>query len=184
MIVGITGYKGSGKDTAASVFVGAGWAHVKFADGLKEMLRALLALQGVDEWLIERMIDGDLKEVPSAYLSGRTPRYAMQTLGTEWGRDFIGSEFWTGVTEKAVMAALDAGAPGVVISDMRFPNECNWINQNGRSVRVVREGKTSDDPHPSEAMVAALPVHHEVFNNGKDLVEFKSRVKELFQAGE
>ena len=47
------------------------------------MLRKLLACQGADAEMIRRMIDGDLKEAPTPLLEGRTPRHAMQTLGTD-----------------------------------------------------------------------------------------------------
>lgn len=30
-----------------------------------------------------------IRDSPSARLSGRSPRYAMQTLGTDWGRRMI-----------------------------------------------------------------------------------------------
>ena len=56
------------------------------------MLRKLLACPGADAGMIRRMIDGDLKEAPTPLFEGRTPRHAMQTLGTEWGRDRIGRD--------------------------------------------------------------------------------------------
>ena len=95
-VIGITGHKGSGKDTAAEAVAAQGFTHVKLADALKAMLRKLLACQGADAEMIRRMIDGDLKEAPTPLLEGRTPRQAMQTLGTEWGRDRIGRDLCDG----------------------------------------------------------------------------------------
>jgi hypothetical protein len=45
-----------------------------------------LHAQGVPSDTIERMVDGDLKEVATPHLGGATPRRAMQTLGRGWGR--------------------------------------------------------------------------------------------------
>ena len=67
-VIGITGHKGSGKDTAAEGLAAQGFTHVKLADALKAMLRKLLACQGADAEMIRRMIDGDLKEVPTPLL--------------------------------------------------------------------------------------------------------------------
>ena len=86
-LLGIHGKAGSGKSTAAQVLIDGGFKRVKFADPLKNMLRAI--------GLTDQHIEGDLKEVPCDMLLGQTPRHAMQTLGTEWGRGCIGGEFWT-----------------------------------------------------------------------------------------
>jgi hypothetical protein len=78
-LIALTGYAGSGKSTLADILACEhGFTVVKFAGPLKAMLRAL----GLDE----REIEGDLKEQPCQLLAGHTPRRAMQTLGTEWGR--------------------------------------------------------------------------------------------------
>ncbi len=42
----------------------------------------------------EDKIEGSLKAKPCSLLAGKTPRHAMQTLGTEWGRNCIGDGFW------------------------------------------------------------------------------------------
>ena len=91
-----------------------GFVRVRFADPLKAMMRQL----GPGE----REIDGDLKEVPSAILGGQTPRYAMQHLGTEWGRNLIHPDLW-------VMAWKERAkqCERVVADDCRFPNEVQNI---------------------------------------------------------
>ena len=44
MILGLTGLKGSGKDTAAKYLVEKhGWVNVKFADTLENMIRLMLS---------------------------------------------------------------------------------------------------------------------------------------------
>jgi hypothetical protein len=157
-LIGLIGKKGSGKDTAAEGLEAYGFQNVKFAGALKAMLRTLLAYQGADEDTIGRMIDGDLKEVPTEYLNGKTPRFAMQTLGTEWGRTLIGPDFWLDTAMKK------AATGDTVITDCRFPNEVDAVkNQGGTVIRIVAEGQTVFDEtavgvdHASETLMEQLP---------------------------
>jgi hypothetical protein len=64
--------------------------NIKFAEPLKAMLDTYLSYARASmRTHIERMIDGDLKEWRPAVFGGRSARYAMQTLGTEWGRQMM-----------------------------------------------------------------------------------------------
>ena len=75
-LVGVIGYRQVGKSTAHTHLVTArGYTHRPFAGPLKNMLRVL--------GLSETHLDGSMKEENSDLLCGRSPRYAMQTLGTE-----------------------------------------------------------------------------------------------------
>jgi hypothetical protein len=57
-------------------------------------------------------------------------------------------------------------ADKIVISDVRFPNEAEWIRQHGGYVvRVAREVKPVA-AHESEAHTAGLQVDDEVDNRG------------------
>lgn len=156
MIVGLVGSKGCGKSTVANLMVqNNGFQVVKFAGALKDMLRAL--------GLSEEEIEGDLKETPSDLLCGKTPRHAMQTLGTEWGRDMIGPNFWV-----QAWAARAQQHRLVVCDDCRFENEAATIaGNNGRLIRIIRPSADGHgDTHASEALANELPVHAEVINDG------------------
>lgn len=173
-LVAFTGLKGSGKDTAASVFVERGYEHVKFADSLKEMLRTLLRYRGAPEAEIERMIEGDLKEEPSPYLSGRSARYAMQTLGTEWGRELMSETFWIDAAEDRLR-----GRDRVVVSDVRFGNEADLIRTRGGSLYRIQRGAETPaiaDVHPSETEILTMPVDGVLFNTAATPAEFRERV--------
>ena len=142
-LIAFTGYAGCGKSTAAKHLVDAhGYTLVKFAGPLKAMMRAL--------GLGDREIEGDLKEIPCKLLDGRTPRYAMQTLGTEWGRDLIGPHFWVNVATDIICAVLDQGGK-VVIDDLRFDNEAIATRVlGGRIVKVARPGVGAVNSHSSD----------------------------------
>ena len=71
IIVGLSGLAGAGKSTAARHLVERhGFVRRPFAALLKGMLRYLLHAQGVPAGDVERMVDGDLKEVPTRHLGG------------------------------------------------------------------------------------------------------------------
>ncbi|MBB6308884.1 deoxynucleotide monophosphate kinase [Xanthobacter tagetidis] len=134
IVIGFAGRAGAGKTTAALHLVEHhDFERVRFAGPLKAMMRAL--------GCTEEEVDGALKETPCALLGGRTPRQAMQWLGTEWGRDMIAPDLWTRAWEHAV-----AGKPRVVADDVRFPNEVAAIRRlGGRVIRIVAAG---DEPCP------------------------------------
>lgn len=163
-LIGLLGRKGSGKDTAALTLLAQGYQNVKFAGALKDMLRCLLAYQGVDAETVERMVEGGLKEVPTPYLAGQEPRWAMQTLGTEWGRKLIATDLWVGT------AIRRAGDHKTVITDVRFPNEMDAVVQAGGVCFGISADwiKPTTGEHESEALIddliAALPATQKIIN--------------------
>jgi len=152
-LIAFTGPAGSGKSTAASALVEAGWVRVKFADPLKNMLRAFYASCGLEHNpYIEARIEGDMKEEPDPFLRGRTPRHAMQTLGTEWGRCQIAQDLWVAAWEQKVMSLFARGLD-VVVDDCRFANEAEAVRRLGGKI-VMLEGRSAGigTGHSSEAM--------------------------------
>ena len=100
--------------------------------------------------LTEDHIEGKLKELPCDLLCGKTPRFAMQTLGTEWGRDIIGGDLWGAMWQHKAQAMMDSGQL-VVTDDVRFFNEGQRIKSMGG---IVISLSTQDEPpdatHSSE----------------------------------
>lgn len=166
LLIAFTGLAESGKSTAALHLVNAqGFTRTRFAGPLKAMMAAL--------GLSTAEIEGHLKERPCALLGGRTPRYAMQTIGTEWGRMTIDDDLWV----NAWRAALPA-AGGVVVDDCRFDNEAAAVKAaGGFLVKVVRPGAgTGAAGHSSEGQ--ELPHDAEITNDGS-LVGFLEKVDVL-----
>jgi hypothetical protein len=90
--------------------------------------------------LTDREIDGDHKELPCELLGGKTPRHAMQTIGTEWGRDLIDGDLWINAWKRSI-EKLPPNVP-IVCDDVRFANEAEAIHaMGGVVIRVVRLGQ-------------------------------------------
>jgi hypothetical protein len=179
--IGFCGPAGAGKSTAAEHLM-RHWRfqRVRFAGPLKAMMLAL----GLDP----AQVDGERKEEPSALLCGRTPRQAMQWLGTEWGRHLIGEGFWIAAWQAAVervppdLTAVSQAIRGlrlIVADDVRFANEAKAIRgRGGIVVRIERPGagSTSGHAHASERMDF---VPDRIIRNTGDVTAFCNAIDDL-----
>jgi hypothetical protein len=151
IIIGITGRARAGKDTGADYLVNNyGFVKISFAAPIK---RALKAMTGIDD----DFIYGDRKEEHLDVLCGNSPRRLLQTLGTEWGRDVVGKDFWIKLAMAEAKRQMAAGN-NVVISDVRFNNEATAIFGLGGAIwEVIRESADDVEAHSSEKGVWAVP---------------------------
>lgn len=168
-IIAFTGKLKSGKSEAARTLYSRGFTVVKFAGALKQMMTVL--------GLTDAEIEGVMKELPCKVLCGKSPRYAMQTIGTDWGRDMIGPDLWVNVWKHKVESYN--GIIPVVNDDCRFPNEAEAIRSlGGIVVRIERAGLDSiiKSSHPSEDMdfKADMTIH-----NDGTLEEFRQKISLL-----
>lgn len=140
-IVGIIGFAHVGKSQVAQTLIDEyNFTLIKFADGLKNMLRAI--------GLTEEEIEGQLKEKPCEKLGGQTPRHAMITLGTDWGRKLIHEDLWVLAWRKY---ALESTTERIVVDDCRFLNEAGMIRRLGGVIwHVERPGYGPVKHHQSE----------------------------------
>lgn len=166
-LIGLAGLAGCGKSTAAKWLVGHyGFERYRMAGPLKAMAREFC--------LTAQQIDGDQKETPIPWLNGVTPRYIMQTLGTEFGRDLIHPDVWVRIAERKIRPYLESPKddwlfPGkdIVIDDIRFENEVDMVRRLGGKVyRIVGRPPSlfTVAQHISEAQ--AFPVDGTIENNG------------------
>jgi len=164
-VIALSGAAGSGKSTVSDFLaVRFGYTKTKFAKPLKDMCRAL----GLDECHIE----GDLKETPQDWLGGKTPRHAMQTLGTDWGRNCMGEDFWVDMWSHSIRGRC------VIVDDCRFANEAARVRKmGGRVIRIVGRGGIAGG-HASE--VADFIADAVVENTGT-IAELQARVLEVIE---
>jgi hypothetical protein len=93
------------------------------------------------------MLEGDteesrfFREAPDEFWSNKlgrefSPREALQKVGTECGRDIFHKDFWVLNLEHRINKSKN-----YVITDVRFPNEIEWIQSQGGVVIEVQRGK-------------------------------------------
>ncbi|MCC9603527.1 hypothetical protein LOC67_23505 [Stieleria sp. JC731] len=151
--IGLSGPAGSGKSTIGEALRetlsmhshGGSW-RIAFADPMKAMLYAI----GVQEDVLYGT-QGQ-KEQPREELSGRSVRHALQTLGTEWGRQVMHPDFWINSWKHSVKSC-----PIVICDDVRFDNELACIEENGFVVGLQNRGGIRGN-HVSEVGVDATYV--------------------------
>jgi hypothetical protein len=146
MIIGLCGFIGSGKDTAAKYLVNKGFQQESFAGTLKDTVSAIFGwdrelLEGktpearlwreqVDPWWADRLAMPTL-----------TPRWVLQYIGTDVFRNHFHGDIWIASLEKKL---VDNKHNDIVISDCRFPNEVKVIQDLGGKVAWVKRGELPD----------------------------------------
>ena len=175
-LVGLCGAAGSGKSTAGDILVDRhGFTSWAFAEPLRDMLAAMFEPAGIDHrWFTEP----GLKEQPIPEL-GFTGRLLMQTLGTEWGRK-LDPSLWVRLTSRALgLHDLPDSTPvhdRIVITDVRFPEEAEWIRRvGGHVVLVDRPQAVPVRQHESEAHYRRLE-HTAVIDNSGGLEQLHAQV--------
>ena len=141
MIIGVCGFIGSGKDTAADYLVDAHqFCRESFANSLKD---AVAQVFGWDRVLLEgRTIQSrEWREQQDDWWTNRlgiaiTPRWVLQHWGTEVCRQAFHDDIWIASLENKLRNSKD----DVVISDCRFPNEIKSIKNAGGIVVCVERG--------------------------------------------
>lgn len=125
MVLGFCGLAGSGKSTCAGFLTGHGISKYSMAGPLKRMMATLITHWGMTYDDAEQYFkDPVKKEQPCDALGGVTPRHAMQTLGTYWGRDCIHPNLWVLYFKRTVERFPYSH---FIVDDIRFENEAELI---------------------------------------------------------
>lgn len=141
MILGITGFIGSGKDTIADYLVTEhGFRRISFAASLKD---AVSSVFGWDRELLEGTTKSSRKwrEIKDEWWTKRlgidiTPRWVLQHWGTEVFREHFHQDIWVASVENKLRQAKD----DIVITDCRFANEVAAIKTSGGITLRVERG--------------------------------------------
>jgi hypothetical protein len=190
MLVGLLGFIGSGKGTAGDILKDMGFTPVSFAKGVKDVTAEMFG------WP-RHMLEGDTqasrdwREVPDEFWSKEfgknfTPRYALQLMGTEVGRDVFHKDFWVIKLKKYIEENPNQN---YVVTDVRFQNEIEFVhNQRGVLIEIQRGIKphwydiarkanngdvkaitfmhTQSNVHPSEWSWVGGNIDHKIDNDG------------------
>jgi hypothetical protein len=172
-LIGISGAFGAGKDEVAKILVDRyGYERHAFADALKnEVAKCLYHDQQIPEDLPDEIADlmYGFKGHPCKVWEKPTDsgmRRVLQFWGTEYRRSQDG-DYW--------VKAMDSVAcpPLMVVSDVRFRNEVDWVRRSGGQCwKVVRpDGFYQYEPsaikgHLSEHDLDGFQFDHVLLNSG------------------
>jgi len=179
-IVGFCGRKRSGKDTAAAyLLTSQNYIKLAFADGVRKFVEIVdpYIPYGKDYVRLSRLLENYTWEELKLfqYVNVETRRL-QQVVGTEVGRDLIGDNIWIDILEKEINRWGNL-ASGFAISDVRFPNEAEWIrSKGGIVVKLYRNGIDMNDSHRSETEVDKVKADFHIQNNG-DVKEFYESIE-------
>lgn len=146
MIVGITGFIGSGKDTVADFIqeIDPSYIKMSFANRLKDMTAALYQwdrdmLAGLTEEARKQ------RELPDEHLSSLlnqtiTPRNQLQALGVAL-KEKISPNIWAMLVKDEI---IKNDYKNVLITDCRFPDEIDMIRSLGGMIIEVRRQAIPD----------------------------------------
>jgi dephospho-CoA kinase len=150
LILGFTGEKGSGKDTAGNYLVEKyGFERMAFADALKQVCKIVFDLTD------KQLNDASRKEQVDERWEV-SPRHLMQVVGTELFRDKLTEAFphlkgniWVSIIKQKLLKTKNKK---VVLTDVRFENEAELLhNFGGKLIRIQRNNIIKKkDPHSSE----------------------------------
>jgi hypothetical protein len=168
MIIGLSGYAQSGKNTVANILVDHhGFIALAFADPIKELVYDInpkinsIEIQG----LVNEYGWDIVKQDPEV-------RRLLQTTG-EAGRQGIDEYLWVAMTLSQIK---DPHEGRYVITDVRFPNEAAAITaQGGQLWRIERQGVDAVNDHISETALDAWVFDETIINNGT-IEELKKKI--------
>lgn len=185
-LIGLTGPAGSGKDTVADYLCAAhGFSRYAYADPLRLEIAAAFCIN------VDLLLDRERKEKPTDLLAleccsdpfflasindkrwiqhsitlPRSPRWIMQAWGTDYRRQHNGQDYWIRQAENAIADMDRAGITRVVITDVRFEDEAEFVRSKGGQVWLLhRPDLLAVNPHVSERGVAIHDNDLEIINN-------------------
>lgn len=181
-IIGLGHYKRTGKDSLARATVVSGGLmsppvlirHVSFAKALKEACHELYSWDGLQGPLFYNTKTGEkLREIPLPTI-GKSPREIWIDFGQA-----IRNGVWKNTWLDCVIKQRYENVHGIVISDVRFPNEAEAIQSaGGLLVKVVRPKYKPGLDYADQALINYTGWDHTVGQSGK-MAELKEWGRKL-----
>lgn len=200
MLIGVVGFIACGKGTVGEILTEHGFIKDSFAAPVKDAASVMFG------WPRE-LLEGDTelsrtwREEPDVFWSekfGRpfSPREALQLMGTEAGRETFHPDIW-------VISLLNrAKGKDVVVTDVRFKNEIDYIQNNEGIVIRVKRGEDPDwfdllsketDEFYREQIMKGRGVHRSewdwvgcdfdyVIENNGTVQQLRKRIEEVLQS--
>lgn len=176
-VIGITGPKRSGKDTSAAYLKSMfDYEPLAFAEPMKDILCLTFGISRdvLDDF--KNLMDshkilgvesyGAFVEDEDDYVEFTTDmRQVLQRFGTEAMKKHFGTDVWA---QKLVQDALMWNMENVVVSDLRFLNEYEYLKEHCEKLTIIRLHKDGleEDVHSSEQEYKQIPTDYDISNNG------------------
>jgi hypothetical protein len=169
-VIGITGYKRSGKDTIGDYIVKKhNYIRLAFADPIKTLCKNVFTFT-------DEQLETDKKEDIDDFW-GHSPRELLQKIGTELFRETlpklctnIDSNIWIKSLKYKMMRIYKENPQNnkFIITDVRFPNEEKFIrDMNGILIKVNRSNLCcTNNKHKSESYIEKIVADYNINNNG------------------
>jgi len=175
MIIGLSGYAQSGKDTVAELLIhNYGFQRISFASPIRNAVYTLnptimdldfyepvSLVEVIDKhgWELAKTMRGNKGD----YLRYPDVRRLLQVMGTDVGRGLFGETFWI---DQAFKQADAEGHERIVMPDVRFPNEARAIAARSGDVwRINRHNHTPVNAHKSETAMDNFMFKHVIYND-------------------
>ena len=162
-LIGISGRAGSGKDTAGSMLVNKyGFTRIAFGDYLK--------------WHCKKYHNWNGQKDEAG-------RKLLQEQGTDIHRT-ADNDVWVKYAKLDLDMLKVDGITNIVITDMRFPNEFDFVRENGgTTVRI--NGRKYDmgeaENHPSEIALDNHKFHYTI-DNSSSVDELEKKIDYMLDA--
>jgi hypothetical protein len=159
MIIGLSGYAQSGKDTVAELLcLNYGFKRISFALPMRDAVYTLNPFLESGNRVAD-LVDEYGWDVAKG---NAEVRRLLQVFGTDVGRELFGETFWI---DQAFKRAAEYQR--VVFSDVRFPNEAKAIQNKGGDVwRINRHNHAPVNHHISEHAMDNHLFKHVIYNDG------------------
>jgi hypothetical protein len=181
--LGLVGRAGAGKDSSAEALsTMEGFTCIAFAEPLRaEIARSF----GIDSRMLSTR---HTKELPATALTigrsddarfirlmaelghsitaPRSPRQITRWWGTEYRRNMDGEAYWTLRMHERIEALHAQGHRRIAITDVRFPNEAEFVRELGGQLWRIRR-RAADSvraAHSSESQIEQISCDREIHN--------------------
>ena len=177
MLVGICAdVPQSGKTSAAKTFIQAGWQHLSFGEPVKLTLACFLQAIGAKGQIADYLWGAKKGSIiPEIGITGGA---LMSSFATDYVRDMVNPDTWLGAMKKQI-DGLPASV-NVVIDDLRFVNEADWIKANGGYIiHIYRpDAPKHNRSIKSEGLLWDYPHDFRVINDGT-LVDLDIKIGQI-----
>jgi len=179
MIVGFCGKAHAGKDTAAQVLLTTkSYRQLALAEPLKVAVQKMFNIS--DEF----MYDKEKRELPIERFGGKSVRMRLQEVGRKM-REVDPDVFVRTLCERFAEGYEMDGQEDFVITDIRFPNEVEYIKKRTEKfclLKITRDGADGNVGIPGDVSEAHdLEADHTIENND---TEWKLWSKVIFHVEE